>query len=88
MECFDQWDSVPGPAGDTELHLLAWFLGIGLVFTLAKLLRYIPLLIEIPRFAGSNLLDQALSKWNSVQQGLDEGLEPMGSPPSTTPLRI
>ncbi len=51
MECFDRWDKNPGPANDTEMHLTAWFVGTGVVLTLAKLLRFAPRLtaVAIPR---------------------------------------
>jgi hypothetical protein len=42
MECFDRWDNNSGPANDTEIRLTAWFVGIGVVLTLAKILRRIP----------------------------------------------
>jgi hypothetical protein len=42
MECFDRWDKNPSPASDTEIHLTAWFVGVGIVLTLAKLVRYVP----------------------------------------------
>ena len=47
-ECFDRWDKNPGPANDTEIHLTAWFVGVGIVLTLAKLLRRLPPLAATP----------------------------------------
>ena len=40
--CFDWWDKNPAPANDTELHLTAWFAGVGFVLALRKLLRHLP----------------------------------------------
>ena len=41
-ECFDSWERTPFPARDTEMYLTAVFVGVGLVLTLAKLLKYVP----------------------------------------------
>jgi hypothetical protein len=82
MECFDKWDKSPSPTSDTEIHLTAWFVGVGIVLTLAKLLRYVPKLERAYR--RSNLI---LLFWQGLRQGKDDRLEPTGSPP-ITPLRI
>ncbi len=42
MELFDHWDpQTTVPANDTELNVAAFFAGVGLVLTLAKLLRHV-----------------------------------------------
>ncbi len=82
MESFDRWDSDPGPVSDTEIHLTAWFVGVGIVLTFAKRLRYIPYL------ASSNERPyQILSTRAAERLYTDDALEPTGSPP-LTPLRI
>jgi hypothetical protein len=82
MESFDRWDKNASPASDTEIHLTAWFVGVGIVLTLAKLLRY------IPYFASSGKsYYQALPVREAVRQWTDKTLEPTGSPP-LLPLRI
>jgi len=52
MECFDHWDKHPGPANDTEIHLTAWFVGVGIVLTLAELLLYTPSLTASKQTCG------------------------------------
>jgi hypothetical protein len=82
MECFDRWDKNPGPANDTEIYLTAWFVGVGIVLTLAKLLRY------IPTFASSHGRGNSIF---SVRQALVwvhvDAVAPAASPPDI-PLRI
>jgi hypothetical protein len=82
MESFDRWDNDHGPVSDTEIHLTAWFVGVGIVLTFAKRLRYIPYL------ASSNeRTDQILPAWATERLWTDDDLEPTGSPP-LVPLRI
>ena len=82
MECFDRWDTNPGPANDSEIRLTAWFVGVGVVLTLAKLLRRLPTL-AISRATRSNSiqLPRALHLPHTQSPG------PTGSPP-LLPLRI
>ena len=82
MECFDRWDKNPSPASDTEIQLTAWFVGAGIVLTLAKLLRYVPALVS-----SSRCSDPILLVWQALRHGGDTRLEPTGSPP-LIPLRI
>ena len=82
MECFDRWDRNPGPANDTEIHLTAWFVGVGVVLTLVKLLRHVPVLAvaHAPRHTSFQLPASRL---------IDiECPTPTGSPPPLLPLRI
>lgn len=82
MESFDRWDDDPGPVNDTEIHLTAWFVGVGIVLTFAKRLRFIPYL------ASSNeRTNQILPTWAAERLWTDGGLEPTESPPLIT-LRI
>jgi hypothetical protein len=82
LECFDRWDKNPAPASDTEIRLTAGFVGVGIILTLAKLLRYIPKLVAAIRHSDSIFL-----VWQELRKGEDNGLEPTGSPP-IIPLRI
>ena len=82
MECFDQWDKSPGPGNDTEIHATALFVGMGIVLTLAELLRYVPGLVRL-RDCRSPIPSLA---WVIFTQET-ESLEPTCSPP-LTPLRI
>jgi hypothetical protein len=82
MECFDRWDRSAGPVSDSEIHLTAWIVGVGIVLTLAKLLRYVPALVRSAKEAN-----QALPIWQALRQGEDDRVEPTGSPP-VIPLRI
>jgi hypothetical protein len=82
MECFDRWDKNPSPASDTEIHLTAWFVGVGIVLTLAKLVRYVPAPL------GSNKRPEpVLHVWQALRHGGDDRIEATGSPP-LIPLRI
>jgi hypothetical protein len=82
MECFDYWDKNPGPASDTEIHLTAWFVGAGIVLTLAKLLKYVPRFVSSGKDSHPGLPNVQLA-W----QWTDRTLTPTASPP-LTPLRI
>ena len=82
MECFDRWDKNPSPASDTEIHLTAWFVGVGIVLTLAKLLRYVPAFVS-----SSERPDPVFNVCQAFRLGADDRLEPTGSPP-VIPLRI
>ncbi|HEY4050603.1 MAG TPA: hypothetical protein VGM27_27370 [Acidobacteriaceae bacterium] len=82
MECFDRWDKNPTPASDTEIHFTAWFVGVGIVLTLAKLVRYLPAFVGLSRRSEPILL-----VWQALRHGGDAHLEPTGSPP-LIPLRI
>ena len=82
MECFDHWDKSPAPANDTEIHATALFVGVGIVLTLAELLRYVPKLVQRGDYSfPMELQRQAIWIWQDVS------LEPTGSPP-VIPLRI
>jgi len=81
-ECFDRWDKNPSPASDTEIHLTAWFAGVGIVLTLAKVLQHVPLLASVRRCAK-----QVLPAGQALRLSNDDRLEPTGSPP-LIPLRI
>lgn len=83
MECFDRWDKHPVPSSDTEIHLTAWFVGVGIVLSLAKLLRHVPVLVNTMRRS-----DQFLHAWPSLRQAESDPLETTGSPPPLIPLRI
>lgn len=81
-ECFDRWDKDSGPANDTEIHLTAWFAGVGFVLTLAKLLR------RLPALATSRTTRDRSSLLLSIPQlAHNERPAPTGSPP-LIPLRI
>lgn len=82
MECFDHWDKSPGPGNDTEIHATALFVGVGIVLTLAKLLRYVPRLVRV----GEGRRSTPSLAWAILTQAT-ESLEPTGSPP-LMPLRI
>lgn len=82
MECFDRWDTTPGPANDTEIHLTAWFVGVGVVLTLAKLLRRLPALA-----ASRATRSRSFCLPRAMQLARDERPAPTGSPP-LIPLRI
>lgn len=55
MELFDHWDGNAAPINDTELNVTAWFVGVGIVLSLSKLLRYIPVLVGPKRQAHQSL---------------------------------
>lgn len=81
-ECFDRWDKNPGPANDTEIHLTAWFVGVGVVLTMAKLVRRLPHLTR--SYAG---VDRSLQPLPVLGRGNPDRPVPTGSPP-LLPLRI
>jgi zinc transporter ZupT len=81
-ESFDHWDHISIPASDTEIHLTGWFVGVGIVLTLATLLKYVPSIVGSSR--GS---DRVLPVWRARRLGSDDRLEVTGSPPPI-PLRI
>lgn len=85
MECFDHWDKHPGPANDTEIHLTAWFIGAGVVLSLAELLRYTPSLT-----ASKPTRRYSFKTPTTIRQPQSIRVEPTGSPPIplTAPLRI
>lgn len=80
-ECFDHWDNKSLPANDTELSTTAWFVGVGIVLTLSKLLRYVPVLARSSK--RSSDLHQAPRELRPD----NNPLVPTGSPP-LIPLRI
>jgi hypothetical protein len=82
MECFDRWDTTPGPANDFEIHLTAWFVGVGIVLTLAKLLRRLPAL-AVSRATHS----RSVHSRPALQLTYTQSPAPTGSPP-LLPLRI
>ena len=82
MECFDRWDKSPGPANDTEIHLTAWFVGVGIALTLAEALRYVPRLVRTGEHSHRDPLTMQV-----VRQWASDSLEPTGSPPLIS-LRI
>jgi hypothetical protein len=81
MECFDFWDKNPGPASDTEIHVTAWFVGVGIVLTIAKLLRHIPVFAILKTRQNQVLLARQTMPFG------DYCFEPRGSPPLIS-LRI
>lgn len=85
MECFDHWDKHPGPANDTEIRLTAWFVGVGVVLTLAELLRYTPSLTASKQTRCHSCKTPA-----TIHQPESSHVEPTGSPPIPliAPLRI
>ncbi len=82
MECFDHWDKSPGPANDTEIHLTAWFVGVGIVLTLAKAMRYVPAFTRIRRRP-----DEVFRAWQALRVEENGRPKPTVSPP-VLPLRI
>jgi hypothetical protein len=82
FECFDHWDKNPGPSNDTEIHLTAWFVGVGIVLTLAELLR------RAPTFVISKLRYFLLVQlWSRLWLEARKRIQPTESPP-LVPLRI
>lgn len=83
LECFDHWDTKPGPENDTEIHLTAWFVGVGVVLTLATTVRLVasPTGSKMPRRLWRVALRHGIAR---VAVGV---VEPTGSPPPL-PLRI
>lgn len=82
MECFDHWDARTGPAGDSEIHFTAFIVGIGVVFSLAELLRYIPALIRPRIMQASHAAVPSLAPQRDLFP-----VAPTASPP-LVPLRI
>lgn len=82
MECFDHWDTKPGPGNDTEIRLTAWFVGVGVVLTLAESLRRIAPLTGTPMKRARQVNLRAV-----LRQRENRAVEPTGSPP-LIPLRI
>lgn len=83
MEFFDHWDpNTTVPATDTELNVTAWFVGVGFVLTLAKLLRYVPALAGLKKRVNRVFQGPPVSR-----PDLSVRPEPTGSPP-LIPLRI
>lgn len=82
MESFDHWDGKVAPINDTELNVTALFVGVGLVLTLSKLMRYIPALASSLR-----QICQRLEAPRAVRTDENTCPMPTASPP-LTPLRI
>jgi hypothetical protein len=82
MESFDRWDNDPGPVSDTEIHLTAWFVGVGIVLTFVKRLRFIPYLASLKERSY-----QTPPAWAANRTWTANEVEPTGSPP-LIPLRI
>lgn len=83
LECFDHWDTTPGPENDTEIHLTAWFVGVGVVLTLVTTVKLVagPVGSNVSRRLWHPLLDYGITR---QAVGI---VEPTGSPPPI-PLRI
>lgn len=81
MECFDHWDTKPGPQNDTEIHLTAWFVGVGIVLTLAETLHL------VPAPAISKASRRQIAQAPAVPPRALRAVEPTASPPPLT-LRI
>jgi hypothetical protein len=82
LEAFDHWDKTPGPDSDTEIHVTAWFVGLGVALVVARALRYVPTLAKIGRRVRESKTCTAFVSWERPR------LEPDVSPPPLTPLRI
>ena len=82
VEAFDRWDKNPGPDSDTEIHVTAWFVGLGVALVVARALRYIPALAKIGRQVGAS---QTCTAFVSRER---PRFEPDVSPPPLIPLRI
>lgn len=82
LECFDHWDPKTGPAGDSEIHFTAFIVGVGIVFSFAELLRYIPVLNRARRVTRPRLAPLLLASQRDILP-----VAPTASPP-LTPLRI
>lgn len=81
-EYFDHWDKHVVPANDTELNITAWFVGVGIVVTLARLLRYVPALASSKRRPGPSIQSPPL-----LPAGASHRPASTASPP-LVPLRI
>src|SRR5713101_6520192 len=82
LETFDRWDKNPGPDSDTEIHVTAWFVGLGVTLVVARALRYVPTLAKIGRQVRSSATRTALVSWERPR------FEPDVSPPPIISLRI
>ena len=82
LETFDRWDKNPGPNSDTEIHITAWFVGLGAALVVARALRYVPRLAKIGRQVLASEICTAFVSWELPH------LEPDLSPPPLTSLRI
>ena len=82
MECFDHWDKPGPPINDTEIHLTAWFVGVGVVLTLAKVMRR-----AVAMVATTFERREAFVAWPLLHVSDGSLVEPTGSPPRI-PLRI
>lgn len=82
MECFDHWDKPGPPINDTEIHLTAWFVGVGVVLTLAKVMRR-----TVAMVATKMERREAFVVWPLLRVFDGAQVEPTGSPPLIS-LRI
>ncbi len=82
MECFDHWDKAGPPINDTEIHLTAWFVGVGVVLTLAKVVRRAVAMVAAEMEPGEPFV-----AWPLLHMSVGLQVEPTGSPP-LIPLRI
>jgi hypothetical protein len=82
LEAFDRWDKNPGPDSDTEIHVTAWFVGLGVALVVARALRYVPTLAKIGRQVRSSETRTAFVSWERPR------FEPDVSPPPLISLRI
>ncbi len=82
MELADHWDHNVAPVNDTEINVTAWFVGVGVVLALSKLVRYIPALADSKR-----RVHYRLEAPRALRPDESDSTEPTGSPP-LTPLRI
>ena len=82
MECFDHWDKAGPPVNDTEIHLTAWFVGVGVVLTLAKVMQR-----AVTMVATKVQRRDASIVWTTLCAFDPAHVEPTGSPP-LIPLRI
>ena len=82
MECFDHWDKAGPPVNDTEIHLTAWFVGVGVVLTLAKVMRRAVAMVAMKMERRETFVAWPLLR---VFDGMQ--VVPTGSPP-LIPLRI
>ncbi len=83
LETFDRWDNKNlGPDSDTEIHVTAWFVGLGVALVVARALRYVPTLAKIGRQVRSSETRTAFVSWERPR------FEPDVSPPPLISLRI
>ncbi|MDX6456697.1 MAG: hypothetical protein QOE55_394 [Acidobacteriaceae bacterium] len=82
LETFDRWDRSAGPDSDTEIHVTAWFVGLGVALVVARALRYIPTL------ATSGRQVRASQTCNACVSKDRPRFEPDVSPPPLIPLRV